>query len=169
MSVLSVCLYMHYMRSWCSQRLEEDAGSTRVGVTDACELSCRWWEVNPRPLQEQQVLFPVDPLSALRLLVLEVLKHLKCKNSKICPVFYIVILTLTWNNWDKEKKEYGLVWCASFTLSLSTRHTWEDWSSVEELPSLDWPGGVSVEYLLDYGWCGRSIPCVLSCMGKQSE
>lgn len=40
----------------CLERPEEGARSSRTGVKDVCKFSCRCWELNPVPLQDQQVL-----------------------------------------------------------------------------------------------------------------
>jgi hypothetical protein len=34
---------------------------SRTRVTDCCELTCRSWELNPGPLEEQQVLLTAEP------------------------------------------------------------------------------------------------------------
>lgn len=39
---------------------------------------------------------------------------------------------------------------------LSTRSTWEEGTSTEELPQPDWPVGMSVEHLFNGDWCGRA-------------
>ena len=36
-------------------------GSTRIEVTDGCEPTCGCWDLNPGPLQEQQVLLTTEP------------------------------------------------------------------------------------------------------------
>jgi hypothetical protein len=33
----------------------------RIGVTDSCELSIGWWELNLGPLEEQPVLLTTEP------------------------------------------------------------------------------------------------------------
>lgn len=37
------------------QRPEEGAGAPGTAVTDSCELSCRCWELNSGPVEEQPV------------------------------------------------------------------------------------------------------------------
>ena len=37
----------------CPQRPEEDIGFPGTGITDVCELLCRWWELNLGPGQKQ--------------------------------------------------------------------------------------------------------------------
>ena len=46
--ILHVCLY-------------EGFRSLLAGVTDRCELPCWYWELNPGPLEEQQVFFTAEP------------------------------------------------------------------------------------------------------------
>jgi hypothetical protein len=44
----------------------EDIGSSRIGITDSCELPCGCWELNSGPLEEQLVFLtaasPLQPL-----------------------------------------------------------------------------------------------------------
>ena len=40
------------------QKPKEGLRFSKTGVADSCELPCGCWELNPGPLQEQQVLFP---------------------------------------------------------------------------------------------------------------
>jgi len=47
-SSLSMCVY-------------EDVRSSDVGVTDNCEPSSACWELNPGPLEEQQVILTAEP------------------------------------------------------------------------------------------------------------
>ena len=39
----------------------EGVGSPGTGVTGSCELSCRCWELNSGPLEDQSVLLTVEP------------------------------------------------------------------------------------------------------------
>jgi hypothetical protein len=60
MDVLPACMYMNHTHSWCLWKSEE--GSVAYGsVTDDCEPPYRCWELNPGPLQEQQVLLAAEP------------------------------------------------------------------------------------------------------------
>lgn len=43
------------MCAWCSRKSEEGVGS-RSGVLDGCKPPCGFGELNPGPLQEQQVI-----------------------------------------------------------------------------------------------------------------
>jgi len=50
-----------HMLAWCMQRLQSDTELPGTGVTDGCEPPCGFWELNPSPLQEQQVLLISKP------------------------------------------------------------------------------------------------------------
>ena len=54
---------MHVCAHTCRShwKPEEGIGSSENGVTDSCELPCGCWESNPGPLEEQPVLFTVEP------------------------------------------------------------------------------------------------------------
>lgn len=65
-------MYAHRMCVWCPQRIEEDVGSLETRVTDF--VSCHvggCWELNQRPLQEQQMLLtPVPSLQPYKKLLM---------------------------------------------------------------------------------------------------
>ena len=45
----------------CLCKLEEGIESSRIGITDGCEPSCRCWELNPGLLEDQSVLLTTGP------------------------------------------------------------------------------------------------------------
>ena len=49
--VLVFCLHVH---------LCEGVGSSGTGIVDSFELSCGWWKLNLRPLEEQPVLLSTE-------------------------------------------------------------------------------------------------------------
>lgn len=55
MSSLPSCMYVHYVCACHPQRLKEDTGFLRTGITDGCDLSHGCWEIDLDPLQEQHV------------------------------------------------------------------------------------------------------------------
>ena len=55
----SGCMCNIYIQ--CLQRPEEGTGSSGAGVTNGCELPCGCRELNPGPLEEQQVLLTDEP------------------------------------------------------------------------------------------------------------
>ena len=61
-----------------AQRSEEWIWSSGIGVTDNSEVSCECWEkLNPRPLEEQSVLFIAKPsLCPLNILYIKLPLHL---------------------------------------------------------------------------------------------
>jgi hypothetical protein len=61
MGVLSACLSLYYMYTYCLWKPEEGIGSSRTGVTDGYELPCGSWELNPGSLEEQTVLLTAEP------------------------------------------------------------------------------------------------------------
>lgn len=50
-----VCMYV-YMYAWYLRKPEEGVGSLGTGVTDSFEPPYWCWELNPDPLQGQQLL-----------------------------------------------------------------------------------------------------------------
>lgn len=46
---------VHHPHTWCPRRLEGGIRSLGIVAIDGCEPPCRLWEVNPRPLENQQV------------------------------------------------------------------------------------------------------------------
>lgn len=46
---------MYYMHAQLPQKSQEDIKSPGTGVTDYHESLCKCWELNPGPLQEQQM------------------------------------------------------------------------------------------------------------------
>lgn len=50
MSVLSACVYVHHVHTWCLRRLEEDPGRPGTGV---CGSPCGFWELHLGPLEEK--------------------------------------------------------------------------------------------------------------------
>jgi hypothetical protein len=62
----------------------EGARSPRIGATDSCELSCRCWELNPSPMEEQPELLTISPASSkLQLLKGYLQYHPKQEKSRI--------------------------------------------------------------------------------------
>ena len=58
LSVLQVCIYVH-QGTTCVPHVcggQRRQWFPETGVTDGCELLCRYWELNPGPLQEQVLL-----------------------------------------------------------------------------------------------------------------
>lgn len=55
---------MYVYHDWWPHRSKEGVTSPRTGVTNGCEPPCMFWELNPGPLQEQQVLLTVSHLSS---------------------------------------------------------------------------------------------------------
>lgn len=51
-----------HMCAWCIQWSEKGAGSPGTGVMDDCELSCGYWGLNSRPLQEKHVFFTTETI-----------------------------------------------------------------------------------------------------------
>lgn len=43
-----------------SVEAEEGIGSPETGVTDGCELSRGWWELNSGPLEKEQALLTTE-------------------------------------------------------------------------------------------------------------
>lgn len=57
-----MCVYTsHHISARCLQRLEEGFGSSGTEVTDICESLCGCWGPKLGPLDEQQVLFIIEP------------------------------------------------------------------------------------------------------------
>jgi hypothetical protein len=54
MCIPHTCVF--HMHAWCSQGSEESTVCTRTGVVEECESPFGFWEPNPGPLQEQEVL-----------------------------------------------------------------------------------------------------------------
>ena len=44
MGILLTCKSVHHMHARCLSRSEEDFRSSRIGVTEGCELPCGCWE-----------------------------------------------------------------------------------------------------------------------------
>lgn len=55
------------------------AAFPRIGVMDVCELPGGCWELNPRPLEEQQVLLQLSHLSSSLHVFLEAHGGIYCK------------------------------------------------------------------------------------------
>lgn len=57
-----ICIYLHEFKCPCTcrtpQKPEEGARFPRTVVSDDCEMPCRCWEMNLRPLQQQYVVQP---------------------------------------------------------------------------------------------------------------
>jgi len=49
-----VCMHVHHVHAWSTQRSEEGIRSPESGVIDACE-PCARWDLNPGSEQEQRV------------------------------------------------------------------------------------------------------------------
>lgn len=45
----------------CLQKTQEGIGPLEIGVTDGCDLTWEFWELNLGPLEEQQVLLTTEP------------------------------------------------------------------------------------------------------------
>lgn len=60
MNVSLVCLSVFHLCARYLQRPEEGVESPRTRVTDACELSCRYWKLNLGRLEVQQVLLVAE-------------------------------------------------------------------------------------------------------------
>lgn len=58
MGVLFACVYAPHV---CLVAVEVRIGYPRAGVKDDCDLPRGWWEQNPGPPQEHQVLLPAEP------------------------------------------------------------------------------------------------------------
>lgn len=56
MNVLPACISLHHVCGWYLWRPEESVRSSGKGVTEGYESLCGCWELNPDPLQGQQVL-----------------------------------------------------------------------------------------------------------------
>lgn len=61
MRVLPACMHVLHACAWCPQKLEEEIGSSRIGVRDSCESRCEYWESNTVPLEEQQGPLTAEP------------------------------------------------------------------------------------------------------------
>lgn len=61
LSVLPAGICAHHMHAWFPHRLTDGAYSSESRTTDDCEPPCGFWEQNPGPLQEQQVLLNAEP------------------------------------------------------------------------------------------------------------
>lgn len=55
-----MCMDVHHTPTWHPRRPEEGAESSETRATDSCEPSCRCWELNPVPPQEQQILLTAE-------------------------------------------------------------------------------------------------------------
>jgi hypothetical protein len=55
MSILPACLYVHAVGSLVPTEIKRGVKFSRTEVMDGCEPFCGCWELNPGPLQEQQV------------------------------------------------------------------------------------------------------------------
>jgi hypothetical protein len=54
--ILPTCIYVYYLRAWCSPRPpspERGIGPSGTGFIDSREPPCRCWESNPGLLEEQ--------------------------------------------------------------------------------------------------------------------
>ena len=51
--LLSICVSMHHVHSWCLRRQKR---VVELEVIENCEPPCGCWEPNPGPLEEQAVL-----------------------------------------------------------------------------------------------------------------
>ena len=60
MGIQPVGMLAHQMCAWCPQRLKKGIGSSETEVTVGYEPLCRFWEMNPVPLEEQPVLLTAD-------------------------------------------------------------------------------------------------------------
>lgn len=60
MNVLPAYMYVYHVHALCSWRSEEGARSPRTVVTDGCEPLCGFWEMNPGPLQVQEMLLSTE-------------------------------------------------------------------------------------------------------------
>lgn len=54
-------LHVYHMHAWCPQRQEKDYYSHWTGVTDSCGMPGEFCELNPDPLQKQQVFLSIGP------------------------------------------------------------------------------------------------------------
>lgn len=61
MDVLPVCISVYHMHAWCLWRSEEDIISLGTRVIDSCEWPFDCWELNQEPLEEQSILFTMEP------------------------------------------------------------------------------------------------------------
>ena len=56
---LILCIYVHYVHTWFLRKSEEGIRSG-IKVTDSCDKPYWYWEPNPGPLQEWQMLLPAE-------------------------------------------------------------------------------------------------------------
>lgn len=63
MSVFPACIYVHRAHAWCQWSSEEDGGFPGPRDIYGCGPLCGCWELNPGPLQDQQVLFKFRAIS----------------------------------------------------------------------------------------------------------
>jgi hypothetical protein len=94
---LNICLCTK-----CLRPSEEGSGSPGTGITDGCELSCGWQELNWSPLEEQQVLSTVElslqPWGRLCYYYLDLqwVTRKKAKKSTECQPCSTAIYTQLW-------------------------------------------------------------------------
>jgi hypothetical protein len=60
MDVLPVCIPVHHIHTWCSQKPEKDPLGIELQKTN-CKLPQASWDLNPGLLEEQQVLLTSEP------------------------------------------------------------------------------------------------------------
>lgn len=59
-SILPACMSAWHMHSECLQKLE-DIRSPETGARESCEPLCGCLELDPGPLEEQQLILTTDP------------------------------------------------------------------------------------------------------------
>lgn len=59
--VLCVCMHVYHMHAQCPGRSEAVTRALATVIAVGCQPPCRFWDLSPGPLQEQQMYLPADP------------------------------------------------------------------------------------------------------------
>lgn len=91
-----LCVYV-FLCTMCPWRPAEGIRSPQTGVTDGCESQCQCWDLNPGPLQKQQVHFNswAISLAPFRLLLIQL-------PLEAPPIFSVTLLTLPYPPWRRK-------------------------------------------------------------------
>lgn len=100
MSVSPVYMYVHYVGDRCSQRPGNGFRPSEIEVKDACEPTCRSWELHLGPLQERQMLSSEPSLQTwldfkTDLCPLEISSFRLC-HSIFSTVMVLVLQSISW-------------------------------------------------------------------------
>lgn len=107
-----LCLYVYMWNTLRGQIREWEPHGT--GVTDNCELPHKWWELNPSPLQEQQVVTLSEPSPQpglwflMRNLSLELLRPTRQTPWGVVVHCFKVLFFFCFQKFDHT--EFSLLW-----------------------------------------------------------